>query len=561
MRIHFSKLLPLLALVLSACGGQNWYLDDGPPPARFGLGKVPYSQLVRALDTTAAAVQFEAIRQLALRFPDSAWVPLIGRYRDLDAVSRWLAAEAITTREPGLIAFLDSVPTYPDSVLPEGPWPVSKGLARSGRSIDSVARRFLGHDRPAVRGFGLSLLSNAVDSGVGYQAILELVEPATRDPDPSVRESAYDVYADVAELDPMDSAHARSTLVRGLADTAATVRWQVLFRLMVARVRAPDLIGEILAVAERDPDGRNRTAAIEVLGYQGEAAASVLPAIRALTADTSEFVSTEAARTLGRLAQAGIGRRDSLSISAVRRVALEGDSYQRSSAVFVLGTLGDTAGVRGYLSDPDTSVAERAIFALAILSPYDHSLGSVLDDPRLVVRARGIDASAVALTAGRTLDPLPRTAVGLAALDSARVIARWMDTAGVIGRCFRVDRSAFKPEADMGLDSVFMVPPRMLRFLGRPNLFPSGWMVVATNGAGPGPYPVGGWGWDERSRRLNVTWTDGLSGRSMSLHRDGDGWRGKLRPFWDFPRRPQVAKVTLTPVPCDGPEVIPIEPW
>ena len=221
--------------------------------------------------------------------------------------------------------------------------------------------------------------------------------------------------------------------------------------------------------------------------------------------------------------------------------------------VRALGTLRDTSALVELTRDGDTIVAVGAVRALMSVAPTHTALIDALDDPRSDV----VDAAimgVVPILARDSVIATPRTAGGLAALDSARVLAHAIIASRLVGKCFSVQWGTFEPSMRFGADSVFSIPPRTIAFLADPSSFPFGRGYAATiapaNGAAYSVHGPGLWSWDEGADSLRAAWTTGFSGVALNAGWSGAELRGTLSTFWDFPRPQQRAAVTLSPVAC-----------
>ena len=252
------------------------------------------------------------------------------------------------------------------------------------------------------------------------------------------------------------------------------------------------------------------------------------------------------------LARDGVARTPEVRAAVRAYHSRRGDLYEPHGAIRALAALRDTGALVELIPDPDTTVATLALLALTRVAPEHRAIVDALDDPRPDVVGVAIDGAVPMLYRDSTAVH-PHTSAGLAARDSALKVARSLRVSRLVGRCFVLSWGEYTPRMELGADSVYTQPPRTIAFLSGPSDFPafSGYRakISLANGAAPS-VGVGMWEWESGVDSLRAAWSTGFSGVGLSAGWDGEVLRGRVHPFWDFPRERQEAEVRLTPVEC-----------
>jgi len=131
----------------------------------------------------------------------------------------------------------------------------------------------------------------------------------------------------------------------------------------------------------------------------------------------------------------------------------------------------------------------------------------------------------------------------------------------VAGRCYSLSRGPWKPRLELGIDTIYIRIPAMVRFDTRRVLDPFGepddpiemWLLPAT-GARYTVHGPGKWHSTVSGREVSVRLTTGFSGLTMSLvARDaGATLTGEARSFWDFGRKTQKASISGKRIACNS---------
>lgn len=127
--------------------------------------------------------------------------------------------------------------------------------------------------------------------------------------------------------------------------------------------------------------------------------------------------------------------------------------------------------------------------------------------------------------------------------------------------CMDLSLGEWKPAMDIGGDSLYLAPPPRVYFDTVP--YTRGAMVagddrrlVPARGALPSVHRIAVWR-PSTDGGIEVIWSSGFSGLRGVLQREGDGWTGQVRSFWDFGRPVQEAQIRGTVVSCESP--LPLE--
>jgi cyclophilin family peptidyl-prolyl cis-trans isomerase/HEAT repeat protein len=300
---------------------------------------------------------------------------------------------------------------------------VAQAEARRGAGIAELVALAHGDD-PHARALALRGLGR-----IGGPAALAAIEPAVRDPDPSVAAAAWDAIAVAGALDgPDDALAAWCRNDRSVPATPAVA---------VARLAAFGTAGDAsvdqpldTALASRDPEVA--AAAALALGRHGKRGIAVAdPEVTALVAASSATDSRVRYAATWALAQAKTGAEtDPMQVALAARVT-DADPAIRAVAIAGLAKHGDVgaahAAIARALRDPDWRVVVEAVRALA--GPHGDDAGRDVVATELVRRwdalAAGDGAQAQVLTEGlRALAaygarPVVSTALGALATDAA----------------------------------------------------------------------------------------------------------------------------------------------
>ena len=117
--------------------------------------------------------------------------------------------------------------------------------------------------------------------------------------------------------------------------------------------------------------------------------------------------------------------------------------------------------------------------------------------------------------------------------------------------CYELGVLKWNPELH-GEDAVFIRPPARIQLLAEQgtNGFENGkYLVRPAPGVSPSIHrssywkPVG-------PKTIEIVWTTGFSGLTMTLSLEGDTLKGKAESFWDFTRAPQTAPIVAPKIDC-----------
>jgi hypothetical protein len=138
-------------------------------------------------------------------------------------------------------------------------------------------------------------------------------------------------------------------------------------------------------------------------------------------------------------------------------------------------------------------------------------------------------------------------------------------TASFVG-CYQISLGRWWPWS-FGEDTVFVTPPSRIQLLsqrGTQAFEKNGfiiWSLPHNKGAMPGTRRVFSYWSANSANGAELTWTDGLTGVFLALHKRGNDLRGWAHPHFDFPHFiPRTAHVEARKMPCDEPENGPTAP-
>lgn len=122
--------------------------------------------------------------------------------------------------------------------------------------------------------------------------------------------------------------------------------------------------------------------------------------------------------------------------------------------------------------------------------------------------------------------------------------------------CYELALSDWQPNLKLGEDVIFITPPHRIQLFAEPGK--EGW---ESNGYIVKPAPGvrasihrGAWWLPKGPTTIEIVWTTGFSGLSMSLKLEGSELRGKAFSSWDFDRTKQTAEVVARRVDCQESE-------
>lgn len=153
--------------------------------------------------------------------------------------------------------------------------------------------------------------------------------------------------------------------------------------------------------------------------------------------------------------------------------------------------------------------------------------------------------------------PVTFLCVGLAAAANqqsieARTGKQLLDPASVQG-CYELGTLKWSPDLlRFNEDQVFITPPRRIQILtehGSAGLEEHGYLVRPAPGIPASVQRFTFW-MPTGPNTIEIVFSTGTSGLSMTLKRDGTTLRGKAKTHWDFRRRGQRAKILAPKVDC-----------
>lgn len=124
--------------------------------------------------------------------------------------------------------------------------------------------------------------------------------------------------------------------------------------------------------------------------------------------------------------------------------------------------------------------------------------------------------------------------------------------------CYELALSSWRPNLDLGEDTVFITPPHRIQLFAEKERQASElgleWYVVkAAPGVKPSIHSHSYW-IPKSSQSIKIVWTTtGLSGLAMYLKIDGSDLRGTAKTFWHFTRERQTADVVARKADCEKP--------
>jgi hypothetical protein len=121
--------------------------------------------------------------------------------------------------------------------------------------------------------------------------------------------------------------------------------------------------------------------------------------------------------------------------------------------------------------------------------------------------------------------------------------------------CYELVLGRWWPWA-FGEDTVYVTPPSRIELLPEPgtNGFEKYGLIIR---AIPRPKqvstgrPVSSYWQIESKTRIDLVWTNGLSGVTLKLKKHGTELRGWAHPYFDFPTPPRVQHVTAKRIACE----------
>jgi hypothetical protein len=107
-----------------------------------------------------------------------------------------------------------------------------------------------------------------------------------------------------------------------------------------------------------------------------------------------------------------------------------------------------------------------------------------------------------------------------------------------------------------GEDTIFVTPPARIKLLperGTKGFEENGFLIRAISPwTSPSTARVTWSFWEVKSKsRIDLTWTNGLSGVTLTLKKNSPNLRGWAHPHFDFPTPPpRIQRVTAKQIPC-----------
>ena len=543
--------LVLVLAVTSAASAQVPFLPDhlqDPPDT------ASYITLLRRLDGAKGMDRAYALGRMRRSYPDSARTWAIHNIRTMGGFSAAVAANAILgDSAEGIPTLMGILPSLPDSVLSGLGRPLGEALHFAGSRPDSLQWVLFRSGNGEMRALAMRIFTADLDITPVRAEERELLEQGTRDRDPAVRAAALGAIAwRVPSSDSAGRIWSLGYFRSALTDIDAEVRTEALHDIAWRGASLPNDVEKIRGSARRGHSPQERRAAVMALGVQGAAALPAVPDLLALLRDGDGRLGEDALMAVTELARAGVARTPQVRAAvAAYRARLE-NPYAQLGVVRALAALRDTTALVGLIQERDTIVAAGALRALVGVAPTHPAVAEALDDPRPNVAGVAV-LGVVPILFRDSMAVHPRTRGGRAGRDSALAQARSLIASRLVGKCFAVSRGPYRPAMDIGLDSVYGNPPKTIAFLADPSGFPAyreyEARIALANGSPPS-VGVGLWSWDLGADSLRAAWSTGFSGVGLSAGWEGDGLRGTIRPFWDFPRQQQEAEVHLTPVEC-----------
>jgi len=118
--------------------------------------------------------------------------------------------------------------------------------------------------------------------------------------------------------------------------------------------------------------------------------------------------------------------------------------------------------------------------------------------------------------------------------------------------CYELGELNWRPSLSLGEDKEFITPPSRIQLLdehGSQGFETNGYLVRPAPRISPTIHRASYWV-PKGPKTIEIVWTTGLSGLTMTLDLEGETLEGKAKTHWDFPRRSQTAKVTAHKVEC-----------
>ena len=120
--------------------------------------------------------------------------------------------------------------------------------------------------------------------------------------------------------------------------------------------------------------------------------------------------------------------------------------------------------------------------------------------------------------------------------------------------CYELALSAWRPNLNLGQDSIFVTPPHRIQLFverGTQGWESEAYVVKPAPGVEPSIHRGSYWS-PKGSQSIEIVWTTGFSGLVMILKIEGTDLLGEAQSFWDFPRRRQKADVIARKVECQA---------
>jgi len=439
--------------------------------------------------------------------------------------------------------------------------------AEAGLNIPALVGPFLRSPNATVRAHAIEFLDPDLlaDSKLAQvDSAITLLQLSMRDDSPEVREAAVQ---HLARCEVFRKGSAAPALTAALADRDGEVRRGAVYALGQMDSAAIPAIPKIIQLMSRDPSRDVQWLSIRVLGWLGPLARQATPALTQLTGSPNDSIRVEAVLSLGSVARPRHGQAVDTQIVATLRKAMGDRSPEvRQAAVQGLAWLGPHGAelAASALTDPDTSVAMTAAGLLGqgeASPPVIVALIHALSNPRAQLRLEAADALGSLGEATRHDLTAAAASPDPAVREGARRGLRYLDrvrASAVFDRCYTISRGPWSPVLDLGGDSVFSIPTRTIRFLGRKADWtrdpdsPVEMLAIPANGSRMTIHGTPSWMPSSDGHGIEIVWSTGFSGLTMRLQTADSGatLTGQAETFWDFPREVQRAPVQAKRVEC-----------
>lgn len=271
------------------------------------------------------------------------------------------------------------------------------------RVVQPAYVRALGDSDAQVRRWAVAGLANLRPPATS--AVADLTRLASSDPSRDTRLAALEAVSSISP----SSAGTVSTMRKALADAESLVKGAAARALARAGPSAADAVGDLAALASRDPDNSVRDYTVRALGAIGPKARPAVPSILAALRSPDSHARVTAAQALSEIVPD-----DRSSADALVLALSDSDAYVRRWSIRALGAMGAPAQVaipalvakaRG--QNPE----ERglAISALGRLGPLEP--GRVVPVLLAIIEQGELNSRSAALGALSQFQPLPESAI------------------------------------------------------------------------------------------------------------------------------------------------------